>query len=68
MKLAENWEIVIKNYFLKRKIRVKDFYITCAEDLEEYRVYNKAAAEMIMKITKESDESVVGLDPIAIPV
>ncbi len=68
LKLAENWEIVIKNYFLKRRIRVRDVFITCAEDLEEYRVYNKAAAEMIMKITKEHDESVVGLDPLTAAV
>ena len=67
LKLAQNWEIVVKNYFSKRKIKVKDFYVTCAEDNKEYEVYNKAAAEMILNITKESDDSIVVADPMSIP-
>ena len=66
LELAQNWEIVIKNYFSKRKITVKDFYVTCAENIEEYEVYNKAAAEMIMKITHDNEESVIGNDPLSV--
>jgi hypothetical protein len=40
--------------------------VTCAENIEEYKVYNKAASEMILKITSENDESLVNEDPISI--
>ena len=68
LKLAQNWEIVVKNYFSKRKIKVKDFYVTCAEDNKEYEVYNKAAAEMIVNITKENEESMVVENPLTAAV
>jgi len=66
IKLAEEWEKKVKKYFAKRRINVKDFYVTCAEDNEEYQVYNKAAAEMILKITKDNDESIFDTDPLAV--
>ncbi len=66
LKLAQNWEIVVKNYFSKRKIKVKDFYVTCAENNEEYKVYNKAAAEMILNITKDSDDMVIETDSVSV--
>jgi len=66
IELAQDWEIKVKKYFDKRRIKVKDFYVTCAEDNEEYKIYNKAAAEMILKITSENDESLINEDPISI--
>ncbi|MBN2155850.1 MAG: GTPase domain-containing protein [Candidatus Lokiarchaeota archaeon] len=63
---AEEWEKKVQRYFEKRRIKVQDYYVTCAEDIDEYKVYNKAAAEMIMRIVKDNEDSIIGNDPVTI--
>jgi GTPase SAR1 family protein len=66
LELAQDWEKIVRDYFNKRRIKAKDFYITCAEDNEEYKVYNKAAAEMIMYITKDNEDVIIDSDALIV--
>jgi GTPase SAR1 family protein len=66
LELAQDWEKIVRDYFNKRRIKAKDFYITCAEDNEEYKVYNKAAAEMIMYITKDNEDVIIDSDALTV--
>jgi len=44
----------IENFFLKRKIEITDYFITCGETIEGFdniEAYNNQVAEMILKLT-----------------
>jgi len=51
---VENIKSTISDFFSKRKINVKDYFITCGEtvdNFEDIEKYNDHVAEMILKIT-----------------
>ncbi|MHA1192693.1 MAG: hypothetical protein ACTSP9_10405 [Promethearchaeota archaeon] len=52
--IVENIKSRISDFFNKRKINVKEFFITCGEtvdNFEDIKKYNNHVAEMILKIT-----------------
>jgi len=53
-KKVEEYKAEIEEFFKKRKITVKEFFITCAEAVkgfEDVQTYNDRVAEMILEIT-----------------
>ena len=51
---VEELKTEIENFFNKRKIAVKEFFVVCAEAVEGFedvKTYNDHTAEMILKIT-----------------
>jgi hypothetical protein len=53
-KQVEEYKAAIEEFFKKRKISVKEFFITCAESVkgfEDVQTYNDRTAEMILEIT-----------------
>ena len=53
-KTVENMKAEILDFFSKRKITVKEWYVTCAESSPAFEKFNDTAAEMILKIAVQS--------------
>ena len=41
----------IEKFFEKRKIKIKNVYLTCGENIEGFGAFNDHVAEMILEIT-----------------
>jgi translation elongation factor EF-Tu-like GTPase len=58
VKLIESMKFKIEKYFNKRRIQIRDYFYTCAEESAQNQELNDNSAKMILKIALDNIEKV----------